>query len=100
MGSEMCIRDSLYGGYYQELNQNVKVDRKVGLKYDSCCWSINFNLEWVNTPDNVNLTPTSERSLGIQFEMKGLGSVGTGSKGTSLDTEALPYIRPFNLRDQ
>jgi LPS-assembly protein len=90
----------LYGGYYQELNQNVKSDRKVGLKYDSCCWSINFNLEWVNTPDNVNMTPTSERSLGIQFEMKGLGSVGTGSKGTSLDTEALPYIRPFNLRDQ
>ncbi len=48
----------------------------------------------------MNLAPTSERSLGIQFEMKGLGSVGTGSKGTSLDTEALPYIRPFNLRDQ
>ena len=90
----------LYGGYYQELDQNVKVDRKVGLKYDSCCWSINFNLEWVNTPDNVTMRPTSERSLGIQFEMKGLGSVGTGSKGTSLDTEALPYIRPFNLRDQ
>ncbi|HDX8376135.1 TPA: LPS assembly protein LptD [Aeromonas dhakensis] len=90
----------LYGGYYQELNQSVKSDRKVGLKYDSCCWSINFNLEWVNTPDNVTLRPTSERSLGIQFEMKGLGSVGTGTKGTSLDTEALPYIRPFNLRDQ
>lgn len=90
----------LYGGYYQELNQSVKSDRKVGLKYDSCCWSINFNLEWVNTPDNVTLRPTSERSLGIQFEMKGLGSVGTGSKGTSLDTEAVPYIRPFNLRDQ
>lgn len=90
----------LYGGYYQELNQGVKSDRKVGLKYDSCCWSINFNLEWVNTPDNVTLRPTSERSLGIQFEMKGLGSVGTGTKGTSLDTEALPYIRPFNLRDQ
>ncbi|KMK96272.1 LPS biosynthesis protein [Aeromonas enteropelogenes] len=90
----------LYEGYYQELNQSVKSDRKVGLKYDSCCWSINFNLEWVNTPDNVTLRPTSERSLGIQFEMKGLGSVGTGTKGTSLDTEALPYIRPFNLRDQ
>lgn len=90
----------LYGGYYQELNQSVKSDRKVGLKYDSCCWSINFNLEWVNTPNNVNNTSTAERSFGIQFEMKGLGSVGTGSKGTSLDTEALPYIRPFNLRDQ
>ena len=90
----------LYGGYYHDLDQGVKVDRKVGLKYDSCCWSINFNLEWVNTPDNVNNTSTAERSFGIQFEMKGLGSVGTGSKGTSLDTEALPYIRPFNLRDQ
>ncbi|TNH88021.1 LPS biosynthesis protein [Aeromonas hydrophila] len=90
----------LYGGYYQELNQSVKSDRKVGLKYDSCCWSINFNLEWVNTPNNVNNTSTAERSFGIQFEMKGLGSVGTGTKGTSLDTEALPYIRPFNLRDQ
>ncbi|MDR6995063.1 LPS-assembly protein [Aeromonas salmonicida] len=90
----------LYGGYYRDLDQGVNVDRKVGLKYDSCCWSINFNLEWVNTPDNVTMRPTSERSLGIQFEMKGLGSVGTGSKGTSLDTEALPYIRPFNLRDQ
>lgn len=90
----------VYGGYYHDLDQGVKVDRKVGLKYDSCCWSINFNLEWVNTPDNVTMRPTSERSLGIQFEMKGLGSVGTGTKGTSLDTEALPYIRPFNLRDQ
>ncbi|USV56902.1 LPS assembly protein LptD [Aeromonas encheleia] len=90
----------LYGGYYYELDQGVKVDRKVGLKYDSCCWSINFNMEWVNDPDNVSYKPSSERSLGIQFEMKGLGSVGTGSKGTSLDTEALPYIRPFNLRDQ
>ena len=90
----------LYGGYYRDLDQGVNVDRKVGLKYDSCCWSINFNLEWVNTPDNVTMRPTSERSLGIQFEMKGLGSVGTGSKGTSLDTEALPYIRPFNLRGQ
>jgi LPS-assembly protein len=49
----------LYGGYYQELNQSVKSDRKVGLKYDSCCWSINFNLEWVNTPDNVNNTSDS-----------------------------------------
>lgn len=71
----------LYGGYYQELNQSVKSDRKVGLKYDSCCWSINFNLEWVNTPNNVNNTSTAERSFGIQFEMKGLGSMGYRHQG-------------------
>ncbi|MFM4803483.1 LPS assembly protein LptD [Aeromonas bivalvium] len=100
LGTPLNDRWHLYGGYYYDLDQNVNVDRKVGIKYDSCCWSINFNLEWVNSPDNVTYQPTSERSFGIQFEMKGLGSVGTGAKGTSLDTDALPYIRPFNLRDQ
>jgi LPS-assembly protein len=100
VGSPINDQWHMYGGYYYDLDQNVKVDRKIGVKYDSCCWSINFNLEWVNSPDNVTYQPTSERSFGIQFEMKGLGSVGTGAKGTSLDTDALPYIRPFNLRDK
>ncbi|MCR6554263.1 LPS assembly protein LptD, partial [Aeromonas sp. CPF2-S1] len=93
-------RWQMYGGYYRDIKQDVNIDRKIGVKYDSCCWSINMSLEWHNQPDNVTLKPTSEKVIGLQFEMKGLGSVGTGSKGTSLDTEALPYIRPFNLRDQ
>ncbi|WP_421238048.1 LPS assembly protein LptD [Aeromonas jandaei] len=90
----------MYGGYYRDIQQNVNIDRKIGVKYDSCCWSINLSLEWHNQPDNITLKPTSEKSIGLQFEMKGLGSVGTGGRSVTLDTELLPYVRPFNLKDQ
>ncbi|UBH28837.1 LPS assembly protein LptD [Aeromonas enteropelogenes] len=90
----------VYGGYYRDIKQDVNIDRKIGVKYDSCCWSINLSLEWHNQPDNVTLRPTSEKSIGLQFEMKGLGSVGTGGRSVTMDTELLPYVRPFNLKDQ
>ena len=90
----------MYGGYYRDIKQDVNIDRKIGVKYDSCCWSINMSLEWHNQPDNVTLKPTSERVIGLQFEMKGLGSVGTGGRSVTLDTELLPYVRPFNLKGQ
>ncbi|MDO2948411.1 LPS assembly protein LptD [Aeromonas simiae] len=89
-----------YGGYYRDVEQDINIDRKLGIKYDSCCWSINLSMEWHNKPDNVTMTPTSERTIGLQFEMKGLGSVGTGGRSVTLDTELLPYVRPFNLKDQ
>ncbi|MFM5554789.1 LPS assembly protein LptD [Aeromonas veronii] len=90
----------MYGGYYRDIKQDVNIDRKIGVKYDSCCWSINMSLEWHNQPDNITLKPTSERVIGLQFEMKGLGSVGTGGRSVTLDTELLPYVRPFNLKGQ
>ncbi|MGL4932508.1 MAG: LPS assembly protein LptD [Aeromonas sp.] len=90
----------VYGGYYRDIKQDINIDRKVGVKYDSCCWSINLSMEWHNQPDNITLKPTSEKSIGLQFEMKGLGSVGTGGRRVTLDTELLPYVRPFNLKDQ
>jgi LPS-assembly protein len=55
-------------------------------------------LEQVNTPDNVTLTATQETRFGVQFQMKGLGSVGSGTS-YKLDTQLLPYSRPFNLND-
>ncbi|MGL5948275.1 MAG: LPS assembly protein LptD [Aeromonas sp.] len=93
----------LYGAYYRDLAQSANIDRKIGVKYDSCCWSLNFGLEWHNQPEwfaDGQLRPTSEKIIGLQFEMKGLGSVGTGSRSVSLDTELLPYVRPFNLKEQ
>ena len=90
----------MYGGYYRDIQQDVNIDRKIGVKYDSCCWSINMSLEWHNQPDNITLKPTSEKVIGLQFEMKGLGSVGTGGRSVTMDTQLLPYVRPFNLKDQ
>ena len=76
----------------------------MGLKYDSCCWSISFNLGGSSHARQREHGPdVPERSLGIQFEMKGLGSsVGTPAPRARPWTpgQALPYIRPFNLRDQ
>lgn len=92
----------VYGGYYRDVKQNIDVDRKVGVKYDSCCWSVNLSVEWNNNPywENSVLKTRSEKSIGLQFEMKGLGSVGSGGRTVSLDTDQLPYIRPFNLKGQ
>ncbi|MGL5303561.1 MAG: LPS assembly protein LptD [Aeromonas sp.] len=90
----------MYGGYYRDIKQGVNIDRMIGIKYDSCCWSINAGMEWYNQPDNITFRPTSERIIGLQFEMKGLGSVGTGNRDVSMDTELLPYVRPFNLKGQ
>ena len=84
--------------YYYDLKQHRNIDRLVGLRYDSCCWSVDLVLEQENKPDNVTLTSTTETSFGLQFQMKGLGSVGSGTS-YSLDTQLLPYTRPFNLND-
>ena len=70
----------------------------MGLRYDSCCWSVDLVLEQENKPDNVTLTSSTETSIGLQFQMKGLGSVGSGTD-YSLNTQLLPYSRPFNLND-
>ncbi|MGL4251560.1 MAG: LPS assembly protein LptD [Aeromonas sp.] len=102
MMAPIADRWQVYGGYYRDIKQNVNIDRKLGIKYDSCCWSINMSLEWHNQPqwENSTLMTRSEKVIGLQFEMKGLGSVGTGGRNVTLDTELLPYIRPFNLKDQ
>ena len=84
--------------YYYDLQQKNNIDRLIGLQYDSCCWSINLVLERANKPDNVTLTADEETRFGLQFQMKGLGSVGSGTN-YSLDTQLLPYTRPFNLND-
>jgi LPS-assembly protein len=84
--------------YYYDLQQNLNIDRLVGLRYDSCCWSLDLVLEQENKPDNVTLTAEPETRFGLQFQMKGLGSVGSGTNYT-LNTQLLPYTRPFNLND-
>lgn len=42
--------------YYYDLQQSLNGDRLIGLRYDSCCWSLDLVLEQENKPDNVTLT--------------------------------------------
>ena len=84
--------------FYRDIEQGNNIDRLMGLQYDSCCWKVNLVVETENKPDNTNLTTKPETRFGLQFEMKGLGSVSSGTN-YSLDTKLLPYSRPFNLND-
>ena len=45
--------------YYYDLKQHRNIDRLVGLRYDSCCWSVDLVLEQENKPDNVTLTSST-----------------------------------------
>jgi Organic solvent tolerance protein OstA len=88
----------LIGAHYRDTQTGKSVDNLLGARYDSCCWAVNFTFERNNTPDNTTLTAKPETSYGLQFEFKGLGSVGNGPK-YNLNTRLLPYSRPFNLND-
>jgi len=88
----------LIGAHYTDLQQSTALDSLVGIRYDACCWSLNLAFERHRRPDNASLTAETENKLGLQFELKGLGSIGSGTDFT-LDTRLLPYSRPFNLND-
>jgi LPS-assembly protein len=88
----------LIGAHYRDTQTGQNIDNLLGARYDSCCWAVNLTFERHNAPDNTTLTAKPETSYGLQFEFKGLGSVGNGPK-YNLNTRLLPYSRPFNLND-
>ncbi|NCB59409.1 MAG: LPS-assembly protein LptD, partial [Gammaproteobacteria bacterium] len=90
----------LIGAHYRDVQTGQSVDSLLGARYDSCCWAVNFTFERNNKRDNYSTSETREieTSYGLQFEFKGLGSVGNGPK-YNLNTRLLPYSRPFNLND-
>lgn len=85
------------GAYYLDMNTLDPIERKLGLRYDSCCWSASFIMAWQKTPDNVLLQPKFNQSFGLELELKGLGDLGIKEKDFNLDTTLLPYTRSFNL---
>ena len=88
----------LISAHYRDTKTGKTADNLLGARYDSCCWAVNLTFESNKTPDNSTLTSTQETSFGIQFQFKGMGSVGKG-KAYNLDTTLIPYSRPFNLND-
>ncbi len=84
--------------HYRDTQTGETADNLFGVRYDSCCWAVSITYERNKAPDNTTLTAEPETSYGLQFEFKGLGSVGNGPK-YDLSTRLLPYSRPFNLND-
>lgn len=88
----------LISAHYRDTKTGKTADNLLGARYDSCCWAISMTYEMNKTPDNTTLEAKPETSYGLQFQFKGMGSVGKG-KTSGLDTKLVPYTRPFNLND-
>ncbi|WP_108652194.1 hypothetical protein [Dongshaea marina] len=90
----------MLGGYYRDLNNKNNIDSFAGLRYASCCWAVTFTWEdqlKYRTPEGSNQLDTyKEVSLGINFELLGMGS-GSVPSDFKLGTSQLPYYRPFDL---
>ncbi|MBQ8707793.1 MAG: LPS assembly protein LptD [Succinivibrionaceae bacterium] len=90
---------SLMMSAFYDLEQKRNIDRIVKLQYSNCCWKFNVFLEQVNEPDNISLKAREDTKFGLQFEMKGLGSLGGKDLEHNLNTRLLPYNRPFNISE-
>jgi LPS-assembly protein len=86
------------GAHYFNTETGKSIDSLLGARYDSCCWAVNLTFERRNKANNTDGTSKAETSYGLQFEFKGLGSVGNGP-AYKMDTHLIPYSRPFNLND-
>lgn len=90
---------NVIGAMYYDLEQKKNIDQKIAIKYDSCCYSVGFQVERYNKPDNYTLTADEETKYGIFFELKGLANVGINSS-YSPETKLLPYNDTVNLSKQ
>ena len=91
---------SMVLGYYQDLEQKRAIDRVVKLRYEDCCWRFSAYAEQVYEPDNRRKIADLDTKFGIQFEMKGLATLGAKDISDTMDTRLLPYSRPFNLSEK
>lgn len=92
-------RLSMVLGYYQDLEQKRAIDKVIKLRYEDCCWRFSAYAEQVYEPDNRRKIADLDTKFGIQFEMKGLATLGAKDISDTMDTRLLPYSRPFNLSE-
>lgn len=65
-------RISLYGRWYHDLTADTTLETFGGLQYESCCWIVRL----VSRRFIYNRAGDTTRTLFLQLELKGLGSVG------------------------
>lgn len=84
--------------YYRDLRQKYNIDRKVGLRYESCCYSVNIGYEEYMKLDSAAVKIKQDRVFGVMFTFKGfMGLNIKGMKDTSTNTHFLPSVDEVNL---
>jgi LPS-assembly protein len=67
---------SFVGSTEQDIENSRNLETLVGLEYHDCCWKTRLVAKRYLTSDNV----TYETPIFIEFELKGLGSLGTNAR--------------------
>jgi len=88
-----------FASYYHDMEYNQTFESIVGLKYQSCCWSIGLTydqhmLAYYDDLDDIKEDSETEQSFNLTIELIGLGGVGFSSEDEGL----FDYGRPFYLQ--
>lgn len=67
---------SIVGSYERDIENKRSLETLIGLEYQDCCWKTRVVAKRYLSSDNVNY----ETPVFIEFELKGLGSLGSGAK--------------------
>lgn len=67
---------ALIGNYERDLKNDRDLEALAGIEYRSCCWKTRIVGRRYLTSDNI----TYDNATFIEFELKGLGNVGTGAE--------------------
>ncbi|MDO4626647.1 MAG: LPS assembly protein LptD [Pasteurellaceae bacterium] len=95
---------SVVGRYYHDIALNKAVEQYVGVKYNSCCWSVGVTArrylvsESANRKYSGNKDTLYDHSIGFTVELRGLGGNDHHNGIVKmLDKGMLPYVSNFSL---
>lgn len=67
---------AMIGNYERDIKNDRDLEVLAGIEYSSCCWKTRLVGRRYLTSDNV----TYDNATFIEFELKGLGNIGTGAQ--------------------
>lgn len=96
---ELTDNWSVVAHHYQDLALKKPVDQYLGIRYNSCCWSVGLGAK-----RNVTARPYQQdnklhydNSVAINFELRGLGNDHRSGIDDMLRKGKLSYIKAFSL---
>lgn len=96
---EIADRWAVVGHYYQDLALKKPVEQYLGVKYNTCCWSVSVGARrYVTSKEGQKSNEVIyDHAIGINFELKGLGTNHQSGIEKMLARGKLPYIQAFSI---
>ncbi|MFZ7165780.1 LPS assembly protein LptD [Avibacterium avium] len=96
---EIADRWAVVGHYYQDLALNKPVEQYLGVKYNTCCWAVGVGARRYVTSKDGQQTDgvVYDHAIGVNLELKGLGTDHQSGIEKMLQRGKLPYIQSFSL---